>query len=82
MNDTTTAFETVRTTGRTRNPGENDRSHKDSTPTTEPTTRERWIAYHVAHAPKITRRQWADMLLLHYGKQETDDDDQDRGKVS
>lgn len=41
-------------------------------------TREQWIAYHVTRAPKITQRQWADMLLLlHYGKQATEDDDQD-----
>jgi hypothetical protein len=45
---------------------------------TEPMTREQWIAYHVTRAPKITQRQWADMLLLlHYGKQATEDDDQD-----
>ena len=49
----------------------------------ELTTREQWIAYHVARAPKITRRQWADMLLLlHYGKRETNDDDQDEEKES
>jgi hypothetical protein len=28
--------------------------HDDSTPTAEPTTREQWIAYHVAREPKIT----------------------------
>jgi hypothetical protein len=52
----------------------------DSTPATEePMTREQWIAYHVARAPKITQRQWADMLLLlHYGNQ----DDQDEEKES
>jgi hypothetical protein len=27
-------------------------------------TRDEWIAYHVARAPKITRRQWADTILL------------------
>jgi hypothetical protein len=27
-------------------------------------TREQWIAHHVARAPKITARQWADTLLL------------------
>ena len=46
-------------------------------------TREQWIAYHVARAPKITQRQWADMLLLlHYGNQETGDDDQDEKAAS
>jgi len=57
--------------------------HDDSTPTEEPMTREQWIAYHVARAPKITQRQWADtLLLLHYGNQETNDDDQDEEKTS
>jgi hypothetical protein len=32
----------------------------------EPMTRDEWIAYHVARAPKITRRQWADTVLLLY----------------
>ena len=46
-------------------------------------TREQWIAYHVARAPKITQRQWADMLLLlHYRNQESGDDDQDEEKAS
>jgi hypothetical protein len=46
-------------------------------------TREQWIAYHVARAPKITQRQWADMLLLlHYGNKETNDDDQDEDQAS
>jgi hypothetical protein len=42
-------------------------------------TREQWIAYHVARAPKITQRQWADMLLLlhYYGNQETGDDEEE-----
>ena len=50
--------------------------HDDSTPDAEPTTREQWIAYHVARAPKITQRQWADtlLLLLRYGNQENSDD--------
>jgi hypothetical protein len=39
-------------------------------------TRDEWIAYHVAHAPKITRRQWADTILLlrHRAREEHDDD--------
>ena len=46
-------------------------------------TREQWIAYHVARAPKITQRQWTDMLLLlRYENRETGDDDQDEDKAS
>ena len=46
-------------------------------------TREQWIAYHVARAPKITQRQWADtLLLLHYGNQESDNDNQNEEKAS
>jgi hypothetical protein len=34
-------------------------------------TRDQWIAHHVARAPKITLRQWADtLLLLQLAKQE------------
>jgi hypothetical protein len=33
-------------------------------PRPEPMTRQQWLAYHVARAPKITRQQWADTLLL------------------
>jgi len=58
-------------------------AYKADDPTAEPMTREEWITYHVARAPKITQRQWADMLLLlHYGKQENTDDDQDEKKAS
>jgi len=58
-------------------------AHKEDDPAAEPMTREQWIAYHVARAPKITKRQWADMLLLlHYGNQETYDDDQGEEKAS
>lgn len=58
--------------------------HDDSTPTAEPATREQWIAYHVARAPKITQRQWADTLLLlhYYRNQENRDDEQDEEKAS
>ena len=66
-----------------------ERSERDGgrCPTTEPTpepmTREQWIAYHVARAPKITKRQWADMLLLlRYGNQEISDGDQNREEES
>ena len=72
--------------GRDRDEGTKGRDppHDDSTPAAEePMTREQWIAYHVARAPKITQRQWADMLLLlHYGNQEISDDDQDEEKES
>jgi hypothetical protein len=27
-------------------------------------TRDQWIAYHLARAPQITPRQWAETLLL------------------
>jgi hypothetical protein len=58
-------------------------AYKVDDPAAEPTTREQWIAYHVARAPKITQRQWADMLLLlHYGNQEIRDDDQNEEKES
>jgi hypothetical protein len=42
-------------------------------------TRDEWIAYHVARAPKITRRQWADTLLLlrQLNREEADDGTQD-----
>lgn len=58
-------------------------AYKVDDPAAEPTTREQWIAYYVARAPKITQRQWADMLLLlHYGNQETSHDDQDEEEAS
>jgi hypothetical protein len=44
-----------------------------------PMTRDEWIAYHVARAPKITRRQWADTLLLlrKLNREEADNGTQD-----
>jgi hypothetical protein len=46
-------------------------------------TRDEWIAYHVARAPKITRRQWADtLLLLQHQVTEDRDDDQDVKRAS
>ncbi len=49
----------------------------------KPMTRDEWIAYHVARAPKITRRQWADtLLLLQQRASEAHDDDQDAEKAS
>jgi hypothetical protein len=35
-------------------------------------TREEWIAFHVARAPGITDRQWADTLLLLHGSSSDD----------
>jgi hypothetical protein len=68
--------------GRDRDEGTKGRGppHDDSTPPAEELmTREQWIAYHVARAPKITQRQWAEMLLLlhYYGNQETSDDEEE-----
>jgi hypothetical protein len=45
-------------------------------------TREQWLAYHVARAPKITRRQWADTLLLLRHRNREDDTAQDEEKAS
>jgi hypothetical protein len=46
-------------------------------------TRDEWIAYHVARAPKITRRQWTDMLLLLQQRANGEHwDDQDAKKAS
>jgi hypothetical protein len=48
-----------------------------------PMTRDEWIAYHVARAPKITRRQWADtLLLLGLANQEESDDGTQDEKAS
>jgi hypothetical protein len=44
-------------------------------------TREQWLAYHVARAPKITRQQWADMLLLLRTRQPEDDENRDDQKA-
>jgi hypothetical protein len=46
-------------------------------------TREQWLAYHVARAPKITRQQWADtLLLLQHRNREDDNAKQDDEKAS
>jgi len=47
-------------------------------------TREEWIAYHVARAPKITPQQWADtlLLLLWTREQNNDDEGQNEEKAS
>ena len=46
-------------------------------------TREEWLAYHVARAPRITPQQWADMvLLLQTREQNSDDEKQDQEKAS
>jgi hypothetical protein len=48
----------------------------------EPMTRDEWIAYHVARAPKITRRQWADTILLLQHRARAEYDDQDMKEAS
>jgi hypothetical protein len=48
----------------------------------EPMTREQWIAYHVARAPKITRQQWTDTLLLLRTRKQRDNDKEDERKAS
>ena len=45
-------------------------------------TREEWIAYHVARAPKITPQQWADTLLLLRTISRDDNEDHDEKKAS
>ena len=50
-----------------------------------PMTREQWLVYHVARAPKITAQQWAETLLLlrrrnHNIRDDDDDNRQDRKK--
>ena len=46
-------------------------------------TREEWLAYHVARAPKITRQQWADtLLLLRHRNRDDNDSPQDDEKAS
>lgn len=46
-------------------------------------TRDEWIAYHVARAPKITRQQWADtLLLLQHRNQKENNEAQDDEKAS
>jgi hypothetical protein len=45
-------------------------------------TREEWLAYHVARAPKISARQWADTLLLLDTRNRHGDESQDNRKAS
>jgi hypothetical protein len=45
-------------------------------------TRGQWLAYHVARAPKISARQWADTLLLLHQRERHGDDHQDEKKAS
>ena len=46
-------------------------------------TRDQWIRYHLARAPRITARQWADTLLLLESAGHDDDDEpaDEQGKV-
>jgi hypothetical protein len=39
-----------------------------------PVTRAEWLAFHVARAPRITARQWADTLLLLQARDEDSDE--------
>jgi hypothetical protein len=49
-------------------------SHDDDAEVSgQPVTRERWLAWHVARAPKITPKQWADMLLLLESQDDADE---------
>lgn len=73
-----TDAETRRETAPERDPPEAGQSGRDP-----PATREQWIAYHVARAPKITPRQWADMLLLLQTRNpENDNENQKKKKAS
>ena len=44
-------------------------------------TREQWLGYHVARAPKITRQQWADTLLLLHTKNQNGHETGDEEKA-
>jgi hypothetical protein len=46
-----------------------------------PMTREEWILFHVARAPHITPRQWADMLLLLHTRNQDNGARQDEQKA-
>jgi len=48
----------------------------------QPMTREQWLAYHVARAPRITPQQWADTLLLLHTRNLEDSESQDEKKAS
>jgi len=52
---------------------QHDEDEEDQAPG-QPLTREQWLAFHVARAPKISRRQWADTLLLLRMRNRHDDD--------
>jgi hypothetical protein len=47
-----------------------------------PMTREEWIAYHVARAPKITPKQWAETLILLHARENDDDEGSEQEKAS
>jgi hypothetical protein len=48
----------------------------------EPMTREEWLAYHVARAPKITPQQWADTFLLLRTRNRDSDEREDEHEAS
>ena len=45
-------------------------------------TREQWLAYHVARAPKITLQQWADTLLLLHARNRYGEESDEQKKAS
>jgi hypothetical protein len=47
-----------------------------------PMTREQWLAYHVARAPKITPQQWAEMLLLLHTRSQDENESKDEEQPS
>lgn len=67
--------------------GEGQRTARDDPASADsPMTREQWLAYHVARAPKITAQQWAETLLLlrtrhHENRDHDDDSRQDKKKA-
>jgi hypothetical protein len=44
-------------------------------------TREEWIAFHVARAPKITPKQWAETLILLRTQENDNDEGQQQEKA-
>jgi hypothetical protein len=63
-----------------RQPNENEPDIPDGA--SEPMTREQWLAYHVARAPRITPQQWADTLLLLHTRKPDDDENHGEKKAS
>jgi hypothetical protein len=55
---------------------------KENNAQRQPMTREEWIAYHVARAPKITPKQWTETLILLYIRENDDDEGSEQKKAS